>query len=323
MFIFGETIDDIMQKTFDAILKDGIEVNPTKGKTKELSGVLLKLKNPLGRLSRTEGKGTIYSCLGELLWYLSGSNSLAQIQYYLKNYHQYSDDNKTIFGAYGPKLFGIEGKFQNIINSLKKGPETRKAVIQLFSNSDIQTSHKDVPCTCVLQFMIRNEKLHLYTCMRSNDAYKGLPHDVFSFTMLQELAARKLGIPIGEYSHYVTSLHIYIEDLEKIKLYQKEGWQEKIFMPEMPNGDQTENVLRLLKQERELRLNNEIASARHTEDYWNDLTSLLQIFNISKNNNCDSRLTQITSSIKNNELKIFAARKIGSSQANGGNFVYL
>ncbi|MNV75159.1 thymidylate synthase [compost metagenome] len=171
--------------------------------------------------------------------------------------------------------------------------------------------------------MIRNEKLHLYTCMRSNDAYKGLPHDVFSFTMLQELAARKLEIPIGEYSHYVTSLHIYTEDLEKIELYQKEGWQEKIFMPEMPNGDQTKNILRLLKHERELRLNNEIASARHTEDYWNDLTSLLQIFNISKNNNCDSRLTEITSSIKNNELKILASRKIGSSQANGGNFVYL
>ncbi|AZE46065.1 hypothetical protein C4K04_0361 [Pseudomonas chlororaphis] len=49
----------------------------------------------------------------------------------------------------------------------------------------------------------------------------------------------------------------------------------------------------------------------------------MQIFNISKNNNCDSRLTEITSSIKNNELKILASRKIGSSQANGGNFVYL
>ncbi|RRV42216.1 thymidylate synthase [Pseudomonas sp. o96-267] len=316
MFIKGDTVDDLLKKVFKEILDNGTEVEPTKGKTKELSGVLLKLTNPLGRLSRTEGKGTIFSCLGELLWYLSGSNQLDQIQYYIQHYHQYSDDGKTIFGAYGPKLFGADGQIPSVIRALQERGSTRKAVVQLFSSSDIKAPHKDIPCTCTLQFLVREGKLSLYTAMRSNDAFKGLPHDIFAFTMLQELTARKLGIPMGEYGHYVTSLHIYMDDLDKIGGFQNEGWQEKVYMPSMPDGDQTNNVLRLLKHERELRLLNKRVSNVHVDVYWRDLSILLEVFNIVKSKDF-ARLNQIEQSINDIELRNLAARKLKLSQGNG------
>ncbi|MFV3384466.1 thymidylate synthase [Pseudomonas sp. NY15364] len=316
MFIKGDTVDDLLKKVFKEILDNGTDVEPTKGKTKELSGVLLKLTNPLGRLSRTEGKGTIFSCLGELLWYLSGSNQLDQIQYYIQHYHQYSDDGKTIFGAYGPKLFGADGQIPSVIRALQERGSTRKAVVQLFSSSDIKAPHKDIPCTCTLQFLVREGKLSLYTAMRSNDAFKGLPHDIFAFTMLQELTARKLGIPMGEYGHYVTSLHIYMDDLDKIGGFQNEGWQEKVYMPSMPDGDQTNNVLRLLKHERELRLLNKRVSNVHVDVYWRDLSILLEVFNIVKSKDF-ARLNQIEQSINDIELRNLAARKLKLSQGNG------
>lgn len=316
MFIKGDTVDDLLKKVFKEVLDNGTEVEPTKGKTKELSGVLLKLTNPLGRLSRTEGKGTIFSCLGELLWYLSGSNQLDQIQYYIQHYHQYSDDGKTIFGAYGPKLFGADGQIPSVIRALQERGSTRKAVVQLFSSSDIKAPHKDIPCTCTLQFLVREGKLSLYTAMRSNDAFKGLPHDIFAFTMLQELTARKLGIPMGEYGHYVTSLHIYMDDLDKIGRFQNEGWQEKVYMPSMPDGDQTNNVLRLLKHERELRLLNKRVSNVHVDVYWRDLSILLEVFNIVKSKDF-ARLNQIEQSINDIELRNLAARKLKLSQGNG------
>lgn len=316
MFINGDTVDDLLKKVFKEILDNGTEVEPTKGKTKELSGVLLKLTNPLGRLSRTEGKGTIFSCLGELLWYLSGSNQLDQIQYYIQHYHQYSDDGKTIFGGYGPKLFGADGQIPSVIRALQERGSTRKAVVQLFSSSDIKAPHKDIPCTCTLQFLVREGKLSLYTTIRSNDAFKGLPHDIFAFTMLQELTARKLGIPMGEYGHYVTSLHIYMDDLDKIGGFQNEGWQEKVYMPSMPDGDQTNNVLRLLKHERELRLLNKRVSNAHVDVYWRDLSILLEVFNIVKSKDF-ARLNQIEQSINDIELRNLAARKLKLSQGNG------
>ncbi|MDZ4194141.1 thymidylate synthase [Ectopseudomonas hydrolytica] len=316
MFIKGDTVDDLLKKVFKEVLDNGIETEPTKGKTKELPGVLLKLTNPLGRLSRTEGKGTIFSCLGELLWYLSGSNQLNQIQYYIQHYDQYSDDGKTIFGAYGPKLFGVNGQFPSVIQALRERSSTRKAVIQLFSSSDIEAPHKDIPCTCTLQFLVRDGKLSLYTTMRSNDAYKGLPHDIFAFTMLQELTARKLAIPMGEYGHYVTSLHIYLDDLDRIERFQNEGWQEKVYMPSMPEGDQTRNVLRLLKHERELRLLNKRVSGAHLDTYWRDLSILLEVFNIVKSKDF-ARLNQIEQSINDIELRSLATRKIKLLQGNG------
>lgn len=316
MFIKGDTVDDLLKKVFKEILDSGADADPTKGKTKELSGVLLKLTNPLGRLSRTEGKGTIFSCLGELLWYLSGSNQLDQIQYYIQDYHKYSDDGKTIFGAYGPKLFGADGQIPAVIEALQERHSTRKAVVQLFSSSDIKASHKDIPCTCTLQFLVREGKLSLYTSMRSNDAFKGLPHDIFAFTMLQELAARKLGIPMGEYGHYVTSLHLYVDDLERVERFQNEGWQEKVYMPSMPEDDQSSNALRLLRHERELRRLNKIVSDRHSDDYWKDLSILLEIFNLVKSKSFE-QLTCIAQSIKNVELRSLAVRKIKSSQGSG------
>lgn len=316
MFIKGDTVDDILKKVFKEILDNGICAEPTKGKIKELSGVLLKLTNPLGRLSCTEGKGKIFSCLGELLWYLSGSNKLDQIRYYIKDYHRYSDDGKTIFGAYGPRLFGNDGQIYTVIRALQERDSTRKAVVQLFSSSDIKVHHKDIPCTCTLQFLVREGRLNLYTSMRSNDAFKGLPHDIFAFTMLQELIARKLGIPMGEYGHYVTSMHIYMDDLSKIESFQNEGWQEKAYMSSMPEGDQVSNVLRLLKHERELRLLNKRVSEVHVDDYWKDLSTLLEIFNLVKFKRF-AELKNIDQSIKNTELRNFATRKIKSSQGNG------
>lgn len=313
MFIKGDTVDDLLKKVFKEILDNGTRVEPTKGEIKELSGVLLKLTNPLGRLSRTEGKGKIFSCLGELLWYLSGSNQLDQIQYYIQDYHRYSDDGKTIFGAYGPKLFGADGQIPGVIRALQERDSTRKAVVQLFSSSDIKAHHKDIPCTCTLQFLVREGKLSLYTSMRSNDAFKGLPHDIFAFTMLQELTARKLGIPMGEYGHYVTSLHIYISDLDKVELFQNEGWQEKVYMPPMPDGDQTSNVLRLLKHERELRRLNKIVSDVHTDEYWKNLSILLEVFNLVKSKDF-TRLKYIDQSITDVELRSFATRKIKPPQ---------
>ena len=65
------------------------------------------------------------------------------------------------------------------------------------------------PCTCTLQFLARGVKLDLIVYMRSNDVIKGLPHDIFCFTMLQEIAARRLSLEPGIYKHCVGSLHLY------------------------------------------------------------------------------------------------------------------
>src|SRR5690606_4963573 len=122
--------------------------------------------------------------------YLSKSNNLDFIKYYIPPYHKASDDKVTIHGGYGPRLFNMNGhinQVDNIINLLKTNPSSRRAVIQLFDAEDLLNYHSDIPCTNTLQFTIRDDKLIMMTSMRSNDAFLGLPHDIFCFTMLQEI----------------------------------------------------------------------------------------------------------------------------------------
>ena len=228
--ICSETIDDLMRLVIERILSAGDCIRPTRGPARELSGVLLEITNPLCRISRTETRGKPFSCLGELCWYLARTNNLAFICYYISNYSEYSKGA----GCYGPRLFDLRGinQFDNVASILRSRPDSRQAVIQLFDGSDIFGEKRDVPCTCTLQFMVRGNKLNLIAYMRSNDAYLGLPHDVFCFTMLQEIMARMLCVDLGTYRHMVGSLHLYKRNIPSAKEFLDEGWQPtKMCMP--------------------------------------------------------------------------------------------
>lgn len=135
----------------------------------------------------------------------------------------------------------------------------------------------EAPCTAALQFIRRRERLHMIAMMRSNDAYLGFPHDVFCFTMIQELIARSLGIRLGEYHHFATSLHLYETDVDKVASYLGEGFQNPTFaMPKMPSGCQRENLRSFLEVERSIR-SGDIASAAEIQlpTYWRDLALVL------------------------------------------------
>lgn len=119
--------------------------------------------------------------------------------------------------------------------------------------------------------------------MRSNDAFKGLPHDVFAFTMIQELVARSLGVELGTYKHAVGSLHLYDEDRDKAEEFLSEGWQSEVLMPEMPRGDPWPSLRMLLDAESDIRLGRVVrANLQEIDPYWADLIRILQIFNCTK-----------------------------------------
>jgi thymidylate synthase len=282
MFITEETIDDLLRRVFYKLLRSKNRINPSRGEAWEEIGILLQITNPRARLSRSERKGTLFSCLGELLWYLAKTKDLRFISYYVPRYEDESEDGQTVYGGYGPRLFKMDGHNQvkNVTKLLKKNPDSRRAVIQLFDASDIAVRHTEIPCTCTLQFMIRHGHLHMFTNMRSNDAFLGLPHDVFAFTMLQEIMARTLGVELGTYNHAVGSLHLYERHRDSAQQYLKEGWQSTtVVMPPMPVIDPWESIHKVIKAERAIRKGNLVASYDPTLDpYWMDIVRLLQVY---------------------------------------------
>jgi thymidylate synthase len=134
MFIKATNVDDLLRDVLQQLLRRGSRIHPTRGAAAELPPVLLCLTNPRARLSRTESKGKIFSCLSELLWYLAQSDDLAFISYYLSHYLEESDDGRMVYGAYGPRLFNFRQQSQlgNVVRLLKRNAFSRKAVVQLF-----------------------------------------------------------------------------------------------------------------------------------------------------------------------------------------------
>jgi len=130
-------------------------------------------------------------------------------------------------GAYpvriGASLFQIR-------DQLEKDPDTRQAVIPIYSVSDaINTNSLDRPCTLNLQFLIRDGRLNMISTMRSNDILWGLPNDVSQFGILGKALASDLKIPTGWYIHQAGSMHSYNEREDQLRAVldaQKNGTEE-------------------------------------------------------------------------------------------------
>lgn len=280
MKIRASTLDDVLHETFERLLRTGrLVTDATKGTNVEASGAIIELTNPRSRMSLSEARNfLLFGCLGEFLWYLSGDNSLSFIRHYIPTYPADNEGAKTLRAAYGPRLRNAHrNKLRWIIEILRKKPSTRRAVIPLYSDKDTYTKLSEVPCTCTLQFLLRNDRLEMLTHMRSNDAYVGLPGDVFAFTMIQELVARSLNVEIGIYKHLVGSLHLYEADWPRAKRFLAEDWQTKCSMPLMPLGDQFGNLAIVQKLEEALRNGDNPPTPPSLPAYWQDIAQLLRI----------------------------------------------
>jgi hypothetical protein len=84
--------------------------------------------------------------LGEFLWYLSKDNQLEFIRPYIPAYADDSEDDLTVHGGYGLRIFNQRGHDQldNIINQLRQSPTSRRAVVQIFDAEDIAKRYKEV-----------------------------------------------------------------------------------------------------------------------------------------------------------------------------------
>jgi thymidylate synthase len=265
------------------LIESGEPIAPRRGPALELRGVRLELTNPMARLSRSRGRGKVFSCLGEFVWYLSGSADVEHVAHYIRRYTDEAEPDGTVHAAYGTRLFGEGQRLESLIQALADRTDSRQAVIQLLEPGD-QSGYRHVPCTCTLQFLKREGTVDMVVFMRSNDAYLGLPHDVFAFTMLQEIAARSVGAELGTYVHMIGSLHLYDRDREKAAEFLDEGWSSVTAMPAMPPGDPRPALARLVKLEAEIRAGVPVDVSTFDDPYWADLTRLLAVHALARRN---------------------------------------
>ncbi len=304
-----QSLDDLLNATYTDILENGVLISKSKrGSNIEIIQFAATLLYPRARTSISLDRKLVQSKFGEFAWYLSKKRNKEFILPYITAYDREENQNNKILGAYGPKIFGTSqgrnSQYETVIEQIEKRGATKQAYIAISDSKDYKfraEKFHSPPCTIGLHFYVRNEKLNLTVYMRSNDAYLGLPHDVFCFTMLQELVALRTNTALGVYTHCVTSMHVYEPHLQKIKDYLNEGLHEPIEMPSMV--DCSDEMLNLVSKEFDPKIKK--SNLQLLNDYWRDYS----LFSI-KYDNCNFDKSSWKEEFKDNNMKLIAINSI-------------
>lgn len=181
------------------------------------------VKNPIDRLAMSPGRRmNVGFAVAEWLAMMTGRDRVDFFTPHIKDYAVYSDDSIHIAGAYGPRIqpggaWSIKkpNQIRALVDLLHNDLNSRRAVLSVYDGKiDLFDEKKtNTPCTMTLQFLYRDQFLHMIVSMRSADIVRGLTYDLFAFSMIQEFVARQLEVELGWYLHRAGSLHLYDLDI--------------------------------------------------------------------------------------------------------------
>lgn len=176
--------------------------------------VVLTLMDPCRRvLFDPIRKANPYFHVMEFIWMMAGDNSTRWISQFNKGFAQYAERDGLHHGAYGHRWREHFGHDQLLcaIDELRRDPESRRVVLAMWdADADQGRAKKDLPCNTHIYIEIQDGKLNFTVCNRSNDLFWGmLGSNIVHMTLLQELMACALHVPLGTYRVFTNNLHVY------------------------------------------------------------------------------------------------------------------
>jgi thymidylate synthase len=205
--------------------------------------------------------------LYESLYFLAGRNDVAPLAYYNSRMPEFSDDGETFNDSYGYRWrngrhfkrgvdypYGKTDQLDDIVGHLRRKPESRRAVLQMWNVEDDLMNIDDSKAVCCnLSAVFRVEWGRCPRCARiassgvvmapfapcshckgtPNDAPEFLNMTVFNrsndlvwgmlgtnavhFSFLLEYMAARLGLKVGKYHQVTSDLHAYTKTWEPEK----------------------------------------------------------------------------------------------------------
>lgn len=149
----------------------------------------------------------------ESIWMLSGDWAVAPLLQFNKRMVSFAEDDGYQHGAYGHRWRELFGHDQILyaIKELTEQPESRRCVIGMWHPAmDQRAPVKDVPCNTHIYLDVRGGKLNMTVCCRSNDMLWGAyGANAVHFSMLMEVIAAGVGVPLGVYRQFSNNFHVY------------------------------------------------------------------------------------------------------------------
>ncbi len=154
--------------------------------------------------------------LMEAIWMIAGRDNVEFLLPFNANFKQYAEDDGVVHGAYGARwryVLDID-QLHAIVRVLKGNPESRQAVMQMWdAKLDLGQKKRDLPCNTTIYFDCREGRLNMTVCCRSNDILWGAyGANAVHMSVLQEVVAAGVGVPVGLYRQFSNNFHAYTEN---------------------------------------------------------------------------------------------------------------
>ena len=243
-----------MKQYLDAlktILEQGEDVNDRTGVgTRTVFGYQMRFNLQDGFPAVTTKKLAWRSVVGELLWFLEGSTDerrLAEITFeksrkeltdkgtiwtanadkqgvdlgyvntdLMKNLGPVYGHQWRHFDAMGDDLSGKQDQIQNIIQQIKKDPDSRRIILSAWNPNQLHMMALP-PCHTLAQFRVTNNKLSCQLYQRSADMFLGVPFNIASYSLLTHMLAQICGLDVGDFVWTGGDCHIYQNHFEQVK----------------------------------------------------------------------------------------------------------
>ncbi|MGL6064520.1 MAG: thymidylate synthase [Fusobacteriaceae bacterium] len=228
-----------MVSKFDVIYKDIVKKIHEYGiwstgnvRTKYVDGISAHYKSYIGYQFRLDNSSdeahllTTRFCpnkapIRELYWiWIMQSNNVDELNKIgCKFWNEWKLEDGTIGPAYGAQLakktFGYESQLHYIVNEIKKNPNSRRIMTEIWIPEDLDKMAL-TPCVHLTQWSVIGNKLYLEVRQRSCDVALGLVANVYQYSVLHKLVAMECGLIPADVIWNIHNVHIYDRHMDNL-----------------------------------------------------------------------------------------------------------
>ena len=205
---------DAFELLYQDIMSEGEDFANTKAKF----NVSFTIDNPLDKVITTPQRKFNQDYADyEWEWYLKGDRDASKISERAKIWKQMmipgTNDVNSNYGYF----WNYNSQLNKVIAELKRNKDTRRAIIVHYILHEIDQYKYDTPCNDVLNFYIKDDKLHMTVFARSIDLVFGFCNDQYTFAKLMDHVSKKIKYPVGQMHWFITNLHVYPRHYDMFK----------------------------------------------------------------------------------------------------------
>ena len=220
----------------DYVLKNGQQkTDPQKVGNIAVCGYQMRfdLNDGFPLITTRSMKGSFKTMVYELLWFLSGSTRVEDLQ--KNNVHIWDIwatpeicgplglENGDLGPIYGKQWRAFNGggekpvdQIANLIRDLKASPDSRRLVVTAWNPAEVDKVFV-APCHCFFKFFHAQGELSLHLFQRSANVPIGVPFDIAEYALLLMMVAQVTGLKPKEFVYTLSDTHIYLNQIEQVK----------------------------------------------------------------------------------------------------------